>query len=55
MVIARQPHFPNQPEGYGLYPDRKGDYIKKTMAECTGAEMPEELHKQYNPAVENFF
>ena len=50
IVIARQPHFPNQPDdvkifwGYGLYPDRKGNYIDKTMAECTGAEMLEELY-----------
>lgn len=50
IVIARQPHFPNQPKdvkvfwGYGLYPDRKGNYIDKTMAECSGAEMLEELY-----------
>ena len=50
IVIARQPHFPNQPEnvkifwGYGLYPDRKGNYIDKTMAECSGAELLEELY-----------
>ncbi len=50
IVIARQPHFPNQPEdvkifwGYGLYPDRKGNYVDKTMAECTGAELLEELY-----------
>jgi oleate hydratase len=49
FVIARQPHFPNQPKdckifwGYGLYPDRKGNYVNKTMAECTGREMLEEL------------
>ena len=49
FVIARQPHFPNQPDdvkifwGYGLYPDRKGNYVNKTMAECTGEEMLEEL------------
>ncbi|SDC74178.1 oleate hydratase [Williamwhitmania taraxaci] len=49
FVIARQPHFPNQPDdvkifwGYGLYPDRKGNYVDKTMAECTGKEMLEEL------------
>ena len=49
FVIARQPHFPNQPDdvkvfwGYGLYPDRKGNYIDKTMSECTGKEMLEEL------------
>ena len=50
IVIARQPHFPNQTKdvkifwGYGLYPDRKGNYIDKPMAECTGAEMLEELY-----------
>ena len=50
IVIARQPHFPNQPEdvkifwGYGLYPDRKGNYIKKPMSECTGEEIMEELY-----------
>lgn len=50
IVIARQPHFPNQADdvkifwGYGLYPDRKGNHINKTMAECTGAEILEELY-----------
>jgi oleate hydratase len=50
IVIARQPHFPNQPKdvkifwGYGLYPDREGNFIKKKMSECTGAEMLEELY-----------
>lgn len=50
IVIARQPHFPNQPDnvkifwGYGLYPDRKGNYVDKTMADCTGKEVLEELY-----------
>jgi oleate hydratase len=49
IVVARQPHFPNQPKevkvfwGYGLYPDREGDYVKKKMSECNGEEMLEEL------------
>lgn len=49
IVIARQPHFPNQPDdvkvfwGYGLYPNRKGNFVKKRMSECTGREMLEEL------------
>jgi len=49
IVIARQPHFPNQPKDvkifwcYGLYPDRKGSFVDKTMAECTGMEMLDEL------------
>ena len=50
IVIARQPHFPDQPDdvkilwGYGLYPDRKGNFIDKTMAECCGSEIMEELY-----------
>lgn len=49
IVIARQPHFPNQPKdvkifwGYGLYPDRKGNFVNKTMAECNGQEILQEL------------
>lgn len=49
IVVARQPHFPNQTKdykvfwGYGLYPDREGNYIKKPMAECSGEEILEEL------------
>ncbi|NNM51499.1 MAG: oleate hydratase [Pseudomonadales bacterium] len=57
FVIARQPHFPNQLDdvkifwGYGLYPDRKGNFVDKTMAECTGAEMLEELY--YHLKIQN--
>ncbi|MCW8994212.1 MAG: oleate hydratase [Psychromonas sp.] len=49
IVIARQPHFPEQPKdvkifwGYGLYPDNEGNYIKKKMSECNGKEILEEL------------
>jgi len=49
IVVARQPHFPNQPKdvkvfwGYGLYPDREGNYVKKKMSECNGEELLEEL------------
>ena len=49
IVIARQPHFPNQPKdvkifwGYGLYPDREGNFVKKKMSDCNGEEMLEEL------------
>ena len=44
-TINRQPHFKEQPKGqlvvwvYGLYGDRPGDFVKKPMRECTGAEM----------------
>ena len=49
IVIARQPHFPDQPKdvkifwGYGLYPDREGNHVKKRMSDCNGEEMLEEL------------
>ena len=49
IVIARQPHFPKQPEdvkvfwGYALYPDKVGNQISKKMSECNGEEILEEL------------
>ena len=49
VVIARQPHFINQPEnikviwGYGLFPDHVGNFVKKRMADCTGEEILTEL------------
>ena len=49
IVLAYQPHFPNQPAdvevfwGYALFPDRVGDFIAKPMADCTGAEILQEL------------
>mgnify|MGYP001083234135 FL=1 len=49
IVVAAQPHFKEQPMdttifwGYGLYTDRMGDYVKKTMRECTGEEILIEL------------
>ncbi|MBO3444608.1 oleate hydratase, partial [Clostridium sp. CCUG 7971] len=49
IVVAAQPHFKNQPIdttifwGYGLYTDKVGDYVKKSMRECSGKEMLIEL------------
>ncbi len=49
ISIFHQPFFRDQPEGvfvwwgYGLFHDRPGDYVKKTMAECSGAEILEEV------------
>jgi oleate hydratase len=49
VVLAHQPHFINQPEnvfvfwGYGLFPDRIGDFVNKPMSECTGEEILQEL------------
>ena len=47
-TVSRQPHFkvqkPNEIVAwvYGLFSDKKGDYVKKTMAECTGEEICKE-------------
>ena len=49
IVLAHQPHFINQPEnvrvfwGYALLPDRIGNFVAKSMADCTGAEILQEL------------
>ena len=49
VVLARQPHFIGQPDhiqvfwGYGLFPDEEGNYVSKTMSECTGADILVEL------------
>ena len=44
-TVSRQPHFKEQKPNelvawvYGLFSDHKGDYVKKTMSECTGEEI----------------
>ncbi|OHS99044.1 myosin-cross-reactive antigen [Tritrichomonas foetus] len=49
IVVPKQPHFPNQPEnchvfwGYGLFPDRVGNFVNKKMIDCTGADILQEL------------
>jgi oleate hydratase len=48
-VLAHQPHFINQPTGvqvfwgYALFPDRIGDFVPKSMADCNGTEILQEL------------
>ena len=57
IVLACQPHFPNQPAGvqvfwgYALFPDRVGNFVPKPMAECNGAEILRELcgHLRFDP------
>ncbi len=50
VVLARQPHFVDQPGdvqvfwGYGLFPDRIGNFVAKPMSACTGDEMLTELY-----------
>lgn len=49
IVLNHQPHFREQPEdtfvwwGYGLFPDREGDFVRKPMRECTGREILDEV------------
>lgn len=49
VVLPHQPHFLNQPEdvyvcwGYGLFPNVRGNFVKKKMAECSGEEILIEL------------
>jgi oleate hydratase len=61
IVLAFQPHFIGQPDnvtvfwGYGLFPDKAGNFVKKKMADCTGAEILTELfsHLRFNDVMEN--
>ena len=52
LSIFLQPEILDQPKGtyvwwgYGLYPERIGDFVPKRMAECTGAEILEEVVRQ---------
>ena len=49
FTIFPQPHFVEQPPsvkvwwGYALYPHRVGNFIKKPMLECSGAEILNEI------------
>jgi len=60
IVLAFQPHFIGQPEdvtvfwGYGLFPDNEGNFVKKKMAACTGAEILTELffHLQFDTVTD---
>lgn len=45
IVVPHQPHFVDQPRdidvfwGYGLFPDKVGNFVKKPMTECSGREI----------------
>jgi oleate hydratase len=49
ITVPPQPHFAGQPDGvytlwgYGLYTDRPGDYVPKTMSQATGQEILTEV------------
>jgi oleate hydratase len=52
LSVFHQPEIIGQPSGtivwwgYGLYPDRNGDFVRKRMDQCTGAEILEETLRQ---------
>jgi oleate hydratase len=52
LSVFHQPEIIGQPDGtsvwwgYGLYPDRDGDFVRKPMTACTGAEILEETLRQ---------
>jgi oleate hydratase len=47
--VPFQPYFKNQPDdvyvlwGYGLHPEKAGNFVKKKMSDCSGKEIMEEL------------
>jgi oleate hydratase len=47
-TVNRQPHFTEQPDNqtvvwvYGLFTDVPGDYVKKSMRDCSGEEITQE-------------
>jgi oleate hydratase len=61
IVLAYQPHFAGQPAdvqvfwGYALHPDRVGDFVPKTMADCTGEEILRELCGHLNFDIDEVF
>jgi len=52
LSVFHQPEIIGQPEGttvwwgYGLYPERDGDFVRKPMTACSGAEILEETLQQ---------
>jgi oleate hydratase len=52
LSILHQPEVIGQPTGtnlcwgYGLYPERDGEFVPKRMYECTGAEILQEVLRQ---------
>ena len=49
LSIFHQPEVLSQPPGtsvwwgYGLYPEREGNFVKKPMDQCTGEEILAEV------------
>ncbi|MDO8260554.1 MAG: oleate hydratase, partial [Candidatus Magasanikbacteria bacterium] len=49
VVLSYKPYFLNQPAditfcwGYGLFPDKEGNFVKKKLCECNGEEILTEV------------
>jgi oleate hydratase len=49
IALNHQPHYRGQPAdtfvwwGYGLFPDKVGNYVPRKMSECTGREIVQEV------------
>jgi oleate hydratase len=49
LVLPAQPHFIDQPAnvqvcwGYGLFPDKQGNFVAKKMSDCNGEEILKEV------------
>ena len=60
IVLAHQPHFQDQPAGvqvfwgYSMHPDRIGNFVAKSMADCSGDEILKELCGHLNLDVTMF-
>lgn len=60
VAIFHQPEFVGQPSdvmvwwGFALYPDKTGNFVKKPMSECNGAEIMEETlrHARFESRLE---
>jgi oleate hydratase len=59
VVLNHQPHYYEQPKdvwvwwGYGLFPDKEGNFVKKKMSACTGEEILTEVlsHLRFNKDI----
>ena len=60
VVLAHQPHFANQPPdvqvfwGYALHLERIGDFVPKSMSDCTGNDILQELCGHLNFDLDTF-
>ncbi|KAJ5353882.1 hypothetical protein N7541_006446 [Penicillium brevicompactum] len=61
LCLPAQPVFPHQPRnvrvlwGFALFPEGIGNYVKKPMLQCSGAEITAELLQQLNFPPELLF